>query len=146
MNTFLKCSHVSTLSIWTEEIQAKSVEWNTQTAINCDTFWLHSFGTCNRQIQKLYVIWGQLPSTSPWGLTFRGDDLTEGFLRYEFGGLIFGGAYTWRSLFSEFYGILPFALFQFIHSACPHHSFARCCNKIFRRIITSLYNNNELIT
>ena len=25
-------------------------------------------------------------------------------MRYEFGGLIFGGAYTWRSLFSEFYG------------------------------------------
>ena len=29
----------------------------------------------------------------------------EGFLRYEFGGLIFGEAYTWRGLFSEFYGI-----------------------------------------
>ena len=26
-------------------------------------------------------------------------------MRYEFGGLIFGGAYTWRGLFSEFYGI-----------------------------------------
>ena len=35
---------------------------------------------------------------------WRGD-LTEGFLRYEFGGLLFGGAYTWRGLFSEFYGI-----------------------------------------
>ena len=35
---------------------------------------------------------------------WRGD-LTEGFLRYEFRGLIFGGAYTWRGLFSEFYGI-----------------------------------------
>ena len=35
---------------------------------------------------------------------WRGD-LTEGFLRYEFGGLIFAGAYTWRGLFSEFYGI-----------------------------------------
>ena len=33
-------------------------------------------------------------------------DLTEGFLRYEFEGLIFGGAYTWRGLFSEFYGIV----------------------------------------
>ena len=30
----------------------------------------------------------------------------EGFLRYEFGGLISGGAYTWRGLFSEFDGIL----------------------------------------
>ena len=27
------------------------------------------------------------------------------FLRYDLGGLIFGGAYTWRGLFSEFYGI-----------------------------------------
>ena len=26
-----------------------------------------------------------------------------GFLRYRFGGLVFGGAYTWRGLFSEFY-------------------------------------------
>ena len=25
-------------------------------------------------------------------------------MRYRFGGLIFGGAYTWRGLFSEFYG------------------------------------------
>ena len=31
--------------------------------------------------------------------------LTEGFSRYRFGGLIFGGVYTWRGLFSEFYGI-----------------------------------------
>ena len=30
----------------------------------------------------------------------------EGFLRYDFGELIFGGAYTWKGLFSEFYGIL----------------------------------------
>ena len=27
----------------------------------------------------------------------------EGFLCYEFGGFIFGGVYTWRGLFSEFY-------------------------------------------
>ena len=27
-------------------------------------------------------------------------------MHYQFGGLIFGGAYTWRSLFSEFYGSL----------------------------------------
>ena len=35
---------------------------------------------------------------------WRGD-LTESFLRHRFGGFIFGGAYTWRGLFSEFYGI-----------------------------------------
>ena len=39
------------------------------------------------------------------GLIFGRGDLTEGFLRYEFGGLIFGGAYTWRGFSSEFYGI-----------------------------------------
>ena len=27
----------------------------------------------------------------------------EGFLRYRIGGPIFGGAYKWRGLFSEFY-------------------------------------------
>ena len=32
------------------------------------------------------------------GLLFNG-----GFLRYRFGRLIFGGAYTWKSLFSEFF-------------------------------------------
>ena len=30
----------------------------------------------------------------------------EGFLHYQFGGLIFGGAYTWRGLSSELYGRL----------------------------------------
>ena len=39
----------------------------------------------------------------PRGAYIRRGDLTEGFLRYNFGGLIFGGAYTWRGLFSEFY-------------------------------------------
>ena len=34
-----------------------------------------------------------------------GGNLTEVFLRYRIGGLIFGGAFTWRSLFSGFYGI-----------------------------------------
>ena len=41
----------------------------------------------------------------PGGAYIWRGDLTEGFLRYEFGGLIFGGAYTCRGLFSEFYGI-----------------------------------------
>ena len=42
----------------------------------------------------------------PGGAYIWRDDLTEGFLRYESGGLIFGGAYTSRGLFSEFYGIV----------------------------------------
>ena len=55
----------------------------------------------------LLCIRGQIPSTSrPRGRAYiRRGDLTKGFLRYDFGGLIFGGAYTWRSLFTEFYGM-----------------------------------------
>ena len=44
-----------------------------------------------------------MPPGGGGGYIWRGD-LTEGFLCYEFGGLIFGGVYTWRALFSEFYG------------------------------------------
>ena len=33
-------------------------------------------------------------------------------LRDRIGGLIFGGAYTWRGLFSEFYGILRFSTYR----------------------------------
>ena len=44
-----------------------------------------------------FVFESNFPSTSPWGggggLYLEGD-LTEGFLDYWFGGLIFGGAYT----------------------------------------------------
>ena len=52
-----------------------------------------------------FVFEGKFPSTSPRGAFIWRGDVTEGFLRYRFGGLIFGGAYTWRGLFSEFYGI-----------------------------------------
>ena len=52
-----------------------------------------------------YIFEGNFPSTSPQGAYIWRGDLTEGFLRYRFGGLIFGGAYTLRGLFSEFYGI-----------------------------------------
>ena len=54
-----------------------------------------------------YIFEGNFPSTSPRGAFIWRGDLTEGFLCYRFGGLIFGGAYTWRGLFSEFYGIFP---------------------------------------
>ena len=50
------------------------------------------------------VFEGKFQVQAPRGAYIRRGDLTEGFLRYDFGGLIFGGAYTWRGLFSEFYG------------------------------------------
>ena len=37
-----------------------------------------------------FVFEGNFPSTSPWGAYIWRGDLTEGFLRYRFGGLIFG--------------------------------------------------------
>ena len=47
---------------------------------------------------------------APGGAYIWRSDLTEGFLCYKFWGFIFGGAYTWRRLFSEFYGISPFVI------------------------------------
>ena len=52
-----------------------------------------------------FVFEGNFQVQDPGGAYIWSGDLTEGFLRYEFGGLIFGGTYTWRGLFSEFYGI-----------------------------------------
>ena len=40
-----------------------------------------------------FVFEGNFPSTSPRGAYIWRGDLTEGFLRYRFRGLIFGGAY-----------------------------------------------------
>ena len=40
-----------------------------------------------------FVFEGTFPSISPRGAYIRRGDLTVGFLRYRFGGLIFGGAY-----------------------------------------------------
>ena len=48
----------------------------------------------------------QVQPPPPGGAYIWRGNLTEGFLCYEFGGLIFGVAYTWRDLFSEFYGYL----------------------------------------
>ena len=52
-----------------------------------------------------FVFGGNFSSTSPQGAYIWRGDLMEGFLRYPFEGLIFGGAHAWRGLFSEFYGI-----------------------------------------
>ena len=54
---------------------------------------------------SLYFQEGNFPSATPRGAYLWRGNLTEGFLRYRFGGLIFGGAYTWRGLFSEFCSI-----------------------------------------
>ena len=43
-----------------------------------------------------FVFEGNFPSSSPRGTHIWRGDLTEGFLRYRFGRLIFGGAYFWN--------------------------------------------------
>ena len=49
------------------------------------------------------------PGGGGGGAYIRRGDLTEGFFALRFwGGLIFGGAYTWRGLLSEFYGNLKY--------------------------------------
>ena len=65
-------------------------------------------GACKFNAFSLFyfVFEDNFPSTSPRGAYIWRDDLTEGFCVTGLGGLIFGGAYTWRVLFSEFYGSL----------------------------------------
>ena len=46
-----------------------------------------------------FVFEGNFQVQVPGGPSIWRVDLTEGFLRCEFGGLIFGGAYTWRGIF-----------------------------------------------
>ena len=50
-----------------------------------------------------FVLEGNFPSTSPQGAYIWRGNLTEAFLRYPFGGLIFGGACTSEGLI---FGIL----------------------------------------
>ena len=62
-----------------------------------------------------FVFEGKFQIQVPGGLIFGGT-INGGFLRYEFRGLIFGGAYAWRGLFSEFYGM--FSVFSLHKKSC----------------------------
>ena len=59
-----------------------------------------------------FVFEHNFPSASPWGAYIWRGDLTEGFLRYRFRGLIYGGSHTWRGLF---FGILRYFSCHFHH-------------------------------
>ena len=52
-----------------------------------------------------FVFEGKFQVQAPRGAYIRRGDLTEGFFALRSWGLIFGGAYISRGLFSEFYGI-----------------------------------------
>ena len=63
----------------------------------------------------------------------------EGFLHYRIGGPIFGKAYTWRGLFSEFYGNQTM---QILHPATCTNS---CKNdKTLRQKTGLLYHKSYL--
>ena len=66
-----------------------------------------------------FVFEGKFQIQALGGLIFYRDDLTEGFVGYEIGGLIFGGAYTWRGLFSEFYGMVSVFSLHEKSCTCP---------------------------
>ena len=68
------------------------------------------------------VFEGNFQVQAPRGPYISRGDLTEGFLRYEFGGLIFGGAYTRRGLFSDFYGtIFILKYYSDVHTCMTAH-------------------------
>ena len=50
-----------------------------------------------------FVFEGKFQVQAPWGAYIRRGDLTEGFLRYDFGGLIHGGAYFRNFMVSSYY-------------------------------------------
>ena len=53
-----------------------------------------------------FVLEGKFQVQARRGAYIQRGDLTEGFFCCDFGELIFGGAYTWRNLYLEFYGII----------------------------------------
>ena len=79
----------------------------------------------------LLCIWGQFPSKAPpGGYIWRGD-LTEGFLRYEFEGLIIGEAYFLNFTVYERAGILLVDVYEsvgkFFISVCKMPKSAYRC-------------------
>ena len=88
-----------------------------------------------------FVFEGKFQVQAPRGADIRRGDLTEGFLRYDFGALIFGGAYTWRGLFSEFYGIYVFARKTVFPHGCESRGWLCCARD---GINSTFYGTNPI--
>ena len=67
-----------------------------------------------------FVFEGNFQVQAPGGLYLEGR-FNGGFLCYEFGGLMFGGAYTWRGLFSEFTVSYRKNKYGYLHSNQQRH-------------------------
>ena len=63
----------------------------------------------------------QFSKCKPPGALYLEGRFNGRFLRHRFGGLIFGGTYTWRGLFSEFYGsvLIEQGILVLPHSRTP---------------------------
>ena len=61
----------------------------------------------------LLCIWWQFSKYKPPGGLYLEGRFSGGFFMLLVWGLIFGGAYTWRGLFSEFYSILPLSFLYY---------------------------------
>ena len=83
-----------------------------------------------------FVFEGNFLIPSPQGAYICRGGLTEGFLRYRFGGLIFGRAYTWRGLFSEFYGIIIIIIVMIMMmTTTSNNRWSKCLKVIYLTII-----------
>ena len=68
-----------------------------------------------------FVFEGNFPSASPLGAYIWRGDLTEMFLRYRFGGLIFGGAYLRNfTVYEELCTILKRVILLDLHNSSDH--------------------------
>ena len=104
--TFLKSSYASTLSRWTEQIKAKSEEEPRKQQLTVTLSDYKHLADTKQFFSKYKTVYVTVPfllcfilylrALSKYklpGAYIRRCDLTKGFLRYEFEGLIFGGAY-----------------------------------------------------
>ena len=104
LRTFLKRSHAGNLSIWTDEIKAKSEEKprKQQLTVTLSDYKHLAHVIVLWQIQKFicyctvfalfYSVFESTFQVQAPEVYIRRGDLTEVFLRYEFEGFIFGGA------------------------------------------------------
>ena len=59
-----------------------------------------------------FVFEGKFQVQAPQGAYIRRGDLTEGFLRYDFGGLIHGGAYFRNFTVFVWYEVVIFVVYE----------------------------------
>ena len=96
-------------SIWPKEIQANTEEWTTQTAIYCDTVTQMQKFMCYCTAFAFSILnMRAISEYKPPGAYIWRGYLSDGFLRYEFGGLMFGGGLYMDGLIFRTFTVLAF--------------------------------------